>query len=167
MLCGFAVAPPVERAEPMRVPTPSVPLRPVPSDGDDRVAIHASYEVYGLVQTAKDFGVKPSTLVLRLKKWRVRLHGRGWKPRGVKIKSDGANGDSHKQSSDSPAVEMARRSLLDRLTQQLDELERTVQTSLGACGSDEAIKTYNAGRVEMIQIIRLIVRESNRVGLSN
>jgi hypothetical protein len=130
---------------------------PSPEDSGVREEIVRSYHVYGLVQTGEDFGIKPSTLVLRLKKWGVELHGRGWKPAHVRPRP-AAQGPAGAFNGAMP--EEARRQVLDGLASQLDELERVVSAASQSCGRGETAKGYHAGRLEMLQVVRMLVRHT-------
>ena len=163
MICGFA---PIPDQPPRVLPEPMRPLAPARSVPDveepaTRAAIVRSYDAYGLIQTASDFGIKPSTLVLRLKKWSIRLHGRGWKPSHLKPvdKSGERKAFSMNGASQDPAV--ARLALVNHLNRQLDDLEAAVHRSLEACSSSgEPMKSYQAGRLEMLNVVRLLVRRA-------
>ncbi len=160
MICGCPAEPATEAGrsapKPMKAP---IPFRPMPSPEDPAVRedIVRSYHVYGLVQTGEDFGIKPSTLVLRLKKWGVDLHGRGWKPDHVRPRpaAHGAAGAPRAMP-----VEEARRQVLDSLASQIDELERVVGAAAQSCGRGETAKGYHAGRLEMLQVVRMLVRHA-------
>jgi hypothetical protein len=159
MICGYPAEQGVAAAPAAKPMAPPIPLRPA-QDGSEpslRDAIVESYHVYGLVQTGHDFGIKPSTLVLRLKKWGVDLHGRGWKPSHVREKRGG--GVATVSGAEGIAQD-AQRLILDSLAGPMDELERAVAASAQACGGGAAARGYHAGRMEMLQIVRLMLRQA-------
>ena len=155
IICGFSVQPP--QAAPVKVapvtsPMP-LPIRTVPSaasiDPGLRDKIINSYQSYGLVQTAEDFNIKPSTLVLRLKRWGVALHGRGWKPshgkeNGASATANGTNGHAN-------GVHAAA---LFATLQSIDDIERKVLDLIHVDGQP---KDHQAGRFEMLQTVRVIL----------
>ena len=156
IICGFSVQPPQMAPAKVLAPLPPtpMPIRTVPSaasiDPGLRDKIINSYQSYGLVQTAEDFNIKPSTLVLRLKRWGVALHGRGWKPSHGKengaAASTNGNGALHANGVH-PAA------LLTLLTH-LDTLEKAVLESIKVSAQP---KDFQAGRLEMIQSVRVIL----------
>lgn len=164
LLCGF----PTEEATKfaavpaMRlVPKPVAARPPAVFDPAVKEAIIKSYETAGLVQTAEQFGIKPSTLVLRLRKWGVSLHGRGWKPGhghgGGKL--NGVNGVMHPFESPVSRADMSKTALFDVIGSRLGELEQVVVRAADSCGKARAAKSYHAGRLDMLQTIQVMVKQ--------
>ncbi|MBI3744354.1 MAG: hypothetical protein HY261_08735 [Chloroflexi bacterium] len=156
IICGFAVQPPqLAPAKVMAPPPPAaLPMRTVPSaasiDPGLRDKIINSYQSYGLVQTAEDFSIKPSTLVLRLKRWGVALHGRGWKPshgkeNGASVSANG-NGVVHTNGVHAAA--------LFATLKHIDQLEKAVLEMVKESGQP---KDHQAGRVELLQSVRVML----------
>ena len=164
IICGF----PTEEAMAKLSATPAVKLVPKPVaarppavfDPGVKDAIVRSYETAGLVQTAEQFGIKPSTLVLRLRKWGVVLHGRGWKPGqtpGENGRMHGAGEALHPFESPVSRADLGKTAVFDVLGNRLGELEQVVARAADSCGKAKDAKSYHAGRLEMLQTIKVMV----------
>ncbi len=144
-----------------------------------------SYDIKGLIMTAQEFAIKPSTLASRLKQWGVALHGRGWRPL-----KDGApvrhapvpTGEFHRSAEAQPA-EVSGRSAAQQhgasaarpkilhdaatmrsLAEYLGRIESVVKASAQATETTPAFKHYQAGRLEMVQALRALVEQLRTVG---
>ena len=164
IICGF----PTEEATKLAavpsmklVPKPVAARPPAVFDPSVKEAIVKSYESAGLVQTAEQFGIKPSTLVLRLRKWGVALHGRGWKPGHAHAdgKMNGVSDLPHPFESPVSRADMSKTALFDVIGNRLGELEQVVVRAAGSCGKASAAKSYHAGCLEMLQTIQVMVKQ--------
>ena len=156
VLCGFPQ--PVPKTLPQPVVTP---IRAVPAEKRSpmmKEAITASYQALGLKQTAIDFNVKPSTLVMRLKRWGVPLHGRGWKPANAMHQNSGATKVASRAKQQLAHGTNGAHLAWDEVLGYLEELERLVTQSSSVCGDNVETKAYHTGRLEMVRTLRLLVR---------
>ena len=163
MICGFAIEDVLSIAAPPAVklqPKPIAIRPPAVFDPSVKEAIMKSYEVLGLVQTAEHFGIKPSTLVLRLRKWGVTLHGRGWKP-GQGHGEGKMNGTTDSLSFDGmrTGFDPSKPPVIEVIGTRLGELEEVVVRAAEFCGRANAARAYHAGRLEMLQQIQVMVRQ--------
>jgi hypothetical protein len=170
IICGF----PTEEAAKLAA-SPAIKLAPKPVAARPpavfypsvKEAIVKSYETAGLVQTAEQFGIKPSTLVLRLRKWGVALHGRGWKPgqaQGENGKLHGGGEVLHPFESPVSRADMGETAVFDVLGNRLGELEQVVVRAVDSCGKAVREKSYQAGRLEMLQTIKVMVKQMRESG---
>lgn len=126
-----------------------------------REAIAQCYHRQGLTRTAIQFGVKPSTLVMRLKRWGVELHGRGWKPGNEPLTIEMPNAGEGKPvaSRKYPAAAPGRFSL-ENVVKQLDELEDVITQTANVESKSIEVKGFQRGRLEMLRLIRVMVRQN-------